>query len=119
MQKLVIATVVMVVLAISTTALGQVWVVASPIVADPVVVTSYYAPAPACPPAGCATCYEAPTCCPTTVCYPPTACYVARPVWAAPAVVPAPWVVGRPVIVHPKVYVPGQPVRNFFRAITP
>lgn len=26
---------------------------------------------------------------------------------------------GRTVIVRPKVYVPGQPIRNFFRAITP
>jgi hypothetical protein len=28
-------------------------------------------------------------------------------------------VVGRPAIVRPKVYYPGQPVRNFFRAVTP
>lgn len=36
------------------------------------------------------------------------------PVW------PAPVVVGRPVVVTPpRVYVPGQPVRNFWRAVLP
>jgi hypothetical protein len=27
--------------------------------------------------------------------------------------------VGRPAVLRTKVYYPGQPVRNFFRAITP
>jgi hypothetical protein len=31
----------------------------------------------------------------------------------------APVVAARPVLIRPKVYVAGQPVRNFFRAITP
>lgn len=52
-----------------------------------------------------------------------TPVYAAAPVYAAPVVaspvLTAPVVVGRPVIVHPKYYVPGQPVRNFFRAVTP
>ncbi len=43
----------------------------------------------------------------------PQPVYVARPV--GPVVVPA----GRRVIVHPKVYVRGQPVRNAVRAVTP
>ena len=30
-----------------------------------------------------------------------------------------PYVAARPVVVSPKVYVPGEPVRNFFRAVTP
>lgn len=34
---------------------------------------------------------------------------------AVPAAIP----VGRPVVIRQKVYVPGQPVRNFFKAITP
>lgn len=42
---------------------------------------------------------------------------VAAPAYgvAAPVMVPA----GRPVTVSTKVYVPGQPVRNFFKAVTP
>lgn len=31
----------------------------------------------------------------------------------------APTVYARPIVVRSKVYVPGRPVRNFFRAITP
>jgi hypothetical protein len=31
----------------------------------------------------------------------------------------APYVAARPVIVSPKYYVPGQPVRNALRAVTP
>jgi hypothetical protein len=31
----------------------------------------------------------------------------------------SPIVAARPVLIRPKVYVAGQPVRNFFRAITP
>jgi hypothetical protein len=58
-----------------------------------------------------------------TVTYSPVAPVVAySPVVAAPAygvagpvMVPA----GRPVTVSTKVYVPGQPVRNFFKAVTP
>jgi hypothetical protein len=54
-------------------------------------VTSYYAPAPV-------TSYYAPT----TAYYAPTTAYY-----------------GSPYYVRPKVYVAGEPVRNFFRAITP
>ena len=77
--------------------------------ADPT--TTYYAPAPT-------TTYYAPT--PVTTYYAPTTtAYVPTPVttYYAPA---APVTVYRPgVVVRPKVYVSGQPVRNFFRAITP
>ena len=38
--------------------------------------------------------------------------YVAPPVYVAPIRVPRVWV-------HPKVYVEGQPIRNFLQAITP
>ena len=64
----------------------------------PAPVTSYYAPAPV-------TSYYAPTTAyyaPTTAYYAPTTAYY-----------------GSPYYVRPKVYVAGEPVRNFFRAITP
>ena len=52
---------------------------------------------------------------------PPVTAY--RPVVAgyaaAPVVIPGAVAVGRPVIVRPKYYVPGQPIRNVLRAITP
>ncbi|MEM6688877.1 MAG: hypothetical protein AAF664_05585 [Planctomycetota bacterium] len=48
---------------------------------------------------------------------PPAAVSVARPVVAAPAVV-APVAVA-PAVVRTKVYIPGQPVRNVLRAVTP
>lgn len=47
---------------------------------------------------------------------------VYSPAVPAPAVVPASPVVvtaARPVVVRSKVYVPGQPVRNVLRAVTP
>jgi hypothetical protein len=69
----------------------------------PVVSTAYYAPAPY---------YVAA---PVVV---PRRYYVAAPVVAAPVVV-APAYYGRPVIVRPKIYIPGEPVRNVLRAVTP
>ena len=47
-----------------------------------------------------------------------------RPVyssWSVPYTTPyvAPYVAARPAVVVPKVYMPGQPVRNALRAITP
>jgi len=69
----------------------------------PVVTTSYYAPTP----------YYAAA---------PVPYYVASPVvapyYAASPVAFAP-IYGRPVIVYPRIYVPGQPVRNVLRAVTP
>lgn len=61
---------------------------------------------------------------PTVVYSPPV---YSSPVYAAPTVTTyspvvtaySPVVAARPVIIRPKVYVPGQPVRNFLRAITP
>jgi hypothetical protein len=51
---------------------------------------------------------------PTVTYFAPQPTMVFRP---APVVVPtAPVFVGRPVVVRPRVYVPGQPVRNLFRA---
>ena len=43
----------------------------------------------------------------------------ARPVITSVPVATSYNVYAPPVIVRPKVYVPGQPVRNFFRAVTP
>lgn len=51
---------------------------------------------------------------PTTTFFAPQPTVVYRP---APVVVaPAPVYVGRPVVVRPRVWVPGQPVRNVLRA---
>ncbi|MEI8375234.1 MAG: hypothetical protein WCJ35_20630 [Planctomycetota bacterium] len=69
----------------------------------PVVTTSYYAPAP----------YYAAA---------PVPYFVASPV-VAPFYVPPPVVFapayGWPVVIQPRVFVPGQPVRNVLRAVTP
>jgi hypothetical protein len=82
----------------------------------PVVATSYYAPAPyyAAAPAPYYAAAPVPYYAAAPV-VPPY--YAAAPVAVAPLAV-AP-VYGRPVIVHPKVYIPGQPVRNVLRAVTP
>ena len=81
----------------------------SPVVAaSPVVATAYYAPQAAYYPRT-APYYAAQ---PVVAPY-----YVARPV-VAPAVAIGP-VYATPVVVRAKVYVPGEPVRNFFCAITP
>lgn len=45
--------------------------------------------------------------------------YVAPAAVIAPVAPVVPVMVGRPVIVRPKIYVPGQPLRNLFRAVTP
>ncbi len=73
----------------------------APVVAAPV--TTYYAPVVSPP----VTTYYAPA--PVTTYYAP----------AATTVVATPVVAARPVIIRPKVYIPGQPVRNVLRAITP
>jgi len=70
----------------------------------PVVATSYYAPAP----------YYAAAPAPYIVASP-----VAAPYYVASPVAVGPLYYGRPVIVRPKVYYPGQPVRNVIRAVTP
>jgi hypothetical protein len=92
--------------------------VVGPTVVGPTPVTSYYAPAPVvvarptvtyyAPAAVPVTTYYAPAPVPVTTYYAPTTTYY------APAVVAAP--VG---VVRSKVYYPGMPVRNFFKAITP
>jgi hypothetical protein len=115
--------------------------------AAPVAQTAYYGPAPAAAhatyyaPAAVATSptvvYSpviAPTTtyyAPTTAYYAPTTAYYAPAVTAyyspavtayyAPGAVVAPTTVvaGRPAIVRSTVYYPGQPIRNFFRALGP
>ncbi|MBA4018834.1 MAG: hypothetical protein C0483_16830 [Pirellula sp.] len=69
-------------------------------------VTSYYAPSVAVP----VTSYYAPT----TAYYAPTAAY-----YAPTTAYYAPTVVARPGVVRSKVYYPYEPVRNFFKAVTP
>ena len=88
-------------------------------------------------------CYSAPTVvystpAPVVVQRPAPAVVAPAPVTVAPApvvtyrpvvpttvyrtaypVAPPPVVTARPVVIDTDVYVPGQPVRNFFRAITP
>jgi len=95
--------------------------VAAPVVAAPIVyrrpITTYYAPAPVVTsyytPAPVVTSYYAPT----------VAAPVAAPVVAAP--VATPYVVGRPVVLGRsawgtrQVYMPGQPILNTLRAVTP
>lgn len=74
--------------------------------------TTYYAPT---------TAYYAPTTtyyAPTTTYYAPTTAYYApTTTYYAPTPVTSYYAPG--VVVSPKVYVAGQPVRNFFRAVTP
>jgi len=73
--------------------------------------TSYYAPATVVP----------TTVLPRTAYYAPTTAYyapAATTAYYAPAVA-APVVVGSPAVIRSKVYYPGEPVRNFFKAITP
>jgi hypothetical protein len=82
-------------------------VVYSPVVASPAPVVTAYSPVVVARPAPAIVVHQPVV---------PTVTY--RPVvtsFRAPAYIPA----GRPVIVRSKVYIPGQPVRNFFRAITP
>ena len=142
MKHLLMIPAVMVALGTGTAVANDVVVgpVYTPLVAPPPVATTvYYGAVPA--PAGQTT-YYAPA--PVTVAPAPVVTY--RPVAPAPVIAyspvaptvtyygaaPAPVVayspvvgapvivpVGRPVTVSTKVYVPGQPVRNFFKAITP
>lgn len=76
--------------------------------AYPAVVPTYSAYYPAAP---VYSAYYAP---PVYSTYYPAPVVVARPVYVPPAVY-----YGAPYVVRPKVYVYGEPVRNFFRAITP
>jgi hypothetical protein len=100
MKHLIAATAI--VLLASSTALAQ-WGYA-PVVVAPVPTVSYYAP-----PAYYAPYAPAPV--PMVSYYAP---YAPAPVYAyPPAVVVAP----RPVVIVPRVYVPGQPVRNVLRAV--
>lgn len=75
-------------------------------------VTTYYAPAPAV--ASQVTSYYAPA--PVTYGTPVTTYYAPTTSYYAPSATYVP--VGGPVVVAPR-YVPGQPVRNFFRSLAP
>jgi hypothetical protein len=128
MKSFVLAVSMAVVLMASSSALAQGYY-ANYLPVGPAPVVSYYAPAPV---AGygpvVATSYYAPA--PYYAASPvsyyaasPVPYYVAAPVPAGPVAVGpvavAPVYYGRPAIVHPKVYYPGQPVRNVLRAVTP
>jgi hypothetical protein len=96
--------------------------VSAPVVSTyPVATTSYYAPAPVTTYYAPTTTYYAPA--PVTTYYAPTTAYyapVATPYVAAYAPVATPYVAGyAPAYYYgrPRVYVPGEPVRNFFRAL--
>lgn len=107
---------------------AQVYIVGSPVYGGPVIVQRPIVAQPLVVSAGYAESYA--------VGYAPYATY--RPVVPTTYVVPAPvepvvtyrpvspyatysipYAVARPVVVRPKVYVPGQPVRNAVRAVTP
>lgn len=78
-------------------------------------VTSYYAPAmTVVAPAPTVTYYA-----PTAVAAPVTTYYTPTTTYYAPAAVVTPTIVARPGVVRSKVYYPYEPVRNFFKAITP
>jgi hypothetical protein len=100
--------------------------VSTPIVSSYPVTTAYYAPAPVTSYyAPTVTSYYAPTTAyyaPTTAYYAPTTAYyapVATPYVAGYAPAATPYVAGyAPAYYYaPRVYVPFQPVRNFFRAL--
>jgi hypothetical protein len=94
-------------------------VTAPPVVVPSVPTTTYYAPAPA---VGQVVYPAVPAPIAATTVYRPTVTYQPVVVPAPAVVAPAPAVavpVGPQVTVRPKVYVQGQPIRNFFRAITP
>jgi len=89
--------------------------VVGPTVVGPTPVTTYYAPAPVVVARPTVT-YYAPAAVPVTTYYAPapvTTYYAPTTAYYAPAVVAAPVGVART-----KVYYPGQPVRNFAKAIT-
>jgi len=95
-----------------------------PVVSPPI--TTYYAPAVAAPapvttyyaPVAPVTTYYAPA--PVVTYRAPVATYHAPVVtYRAPVVYSAPVVAAPYAVVRPKVYIPGQPIRNFVRAITP
>ena len=100
---------------------AQFYTVYSPVVpvyAPPAPVVSYYPPAPITtyyPPAP-VTAYYGPA--PVTSYYAPAYAPGPVPVTAYYGG-PVPFYAGRPVIARTKFYVPGQPVRNAFRAIGP
>jgi hypothetical protein len=75
-------------------------------------VTTYYAPAVARPVIS----YYGPAAVPVTTYYAPAAGPIPVTTYYAPA---APVVVAPVGVVRSKVYYPGMPVRNFFKAITP
>lgn len=80
--------------------------------------SSFYSPAVPVASAPVVTSYSvpiapAPVMAPTTVYRVPTA-----PLMTTPAVA-APMIPATPVVISSKVYVPGQPVRNLLRAVTP
>lgn len=94
--------------------------------AAPVAVTSYYAPTTSYYAPAPVSTYYAPTVATTSYYapaspYPVVAGYAPAPVVAyRPAVVAQPaYVIGRGVVGQTKVYIPGQPVRNSVRFVTP
>ncbi len=115
MKSFVMALSLAMVLMVGSNALAQGYEAYMPV--GPAPVAAYYAPAPLVSYGPVvSTSYYAPI--PYYVASPVvTPYYVASPV-AVGAVAVGP-IYGRPVIVRPQIYVPGQPVRNVLRAVTP
>jgi len=82
----------------------------SPVVVQPTQVVTAYSPVVVARPARAVVTYHPFVPPPAVMTYRPLV-----PSYRAPMIVGA----GRPIIVRPKVYIPGQPVRNILRAITP
>jgi hypothetical protein len=82
---------------------------AAPVAVAPVPTVAYYGPV---------TDYYAPAPVVTYYAGPPAYVYPQVTYYRAPVVVPAPYYYG-PVVVAPRVFVPGQPVRNTLRAVFP
>jgi hypothetical protein len=122
MKYVAVVLSLVVVLMLSSTVLAQGYLAYMPVAPGPVV--SYYAPAPAVSYGPVATTsYYAPA--PYYAAAAPVPYYAAAPVpyYAAAPVMGGPVafapVYARPVIVRTKVYIPGEPVRNVLRAVTP
>jgi len=114
MRTLLSAVALAFVLFAASTAWAHRVVVYSPVVAGPPVVHAYYAPAPVVAYSPVVT--YAPVVQPA-VAYSPVVTAYSPVVVRRPAVTP--YVIGRGALGQAQVYIPGQPVRNALRFVTP
>jgi hypothetical protein len=123
-SPVVLAGIAVVLLACSTASAG--WAYVGPVVVPPpTVVHSFYpvgpvyaypAPVVAVPPR---VVYRPPVVVPAPVVYPPPVVYRPPVAYPAPVFYGPAAVYPAPVVIHPKIYVRGQPVRNVIRAVLP